>query len=170
MCVYSYFAIRLTVTSQEPEENEGSMLVRQALEPSIQLDILEKSVVDINVLVLEDDGCYLCAGIIAASLALCDAGIPMFDLVSCCSVAALSDDSSTNNSASLFLDPSEAEMGKSWCISTIAMMPLRGKVTFACSSGSMSPVNMAQGMQMAMHGCASMYERMKDVLKQRTNN
>lgn len=142
------------------------MLVGQALEPSVQLDILEKSVVDIHILVLEDNGGCLDSAIIAASLALCDAGIPMYDLVSACSVAAMSEDS--KGTGSLILDPLSKELEEAWCYSTVAMMPLRGNVTLASHSGSVPSSKASNCMQLAMHGSASIYSYMKAVI-QRNN-
>ena len=52
-----------------------SASLEQAVSASIQLDRFPKSVLDINVYVLEDDGCALAASITCVSLALIDAGM-----------------------------------------------------------------------------------------------
>lgn len=48
-----------------------------------------KSVIEINILVLEADGGVLSAAITAGSLALADAGILCYDLVACSSAVSL---------------------------------------------------------------------------------
>lgn len=68
------------------DEKQLAILVRQAVTPSIRLDLYPKSVIDINVMVLESGGGALGAAITSASLALADAGIELFDLMSACSV------------------------------------------------------------------------------------
>ncbi|CAG8743312.1 5155_t:CDS:2 [Racocetra fulgida] len=60
-----------------------SQLVIEALVPSIRLDLLPKSTIDIYITVLENDGTASClaAAITCASVAVADAGIEMLDLV-----------------------------------------------------------------------------------------
>ena len=53
-----------------------------ALESSVILQKFPKSAIDIYLIVLESDGSVLSSSINAASLALADAGIDMYDLVS----------------------------------------------------------------------------------------
>jgi len=55
----------------------------EALSVAIRLEKYPKSSIDIFVIVLQDDGGAFAAAINCASLALADAGIEMFDLVSC---------------------------------------------------------------------------------------
>jgi exosome complex component MTR3 len=54
----------------------------KALESSVILNKFPKSVIDVYLLVLESDGSVLSSAINVASLALADAGIDMYDLVS----------------------------------------------------------------------------------------
>jgi exosome complex component MTR3 len=58
--------------------------MRDALEVSVNLDKFPKSVIDVYALVLEDDGSALAAAIICGSLALADAGVELYDIVSAC--------------------------------------------------------------------------------------
>eukprot|EP01138_Halocafeteria_seosinensis_P000382 gb/GECG01000395.1/.p1 GENE.gb/GECG01000395.1/~~gb/GECG01000395.1/.p1 ORF type:complete len:261 (+),score=25.93 gb/GECG01000395.1/:1-783(+) len=148
---------------QDDDEKKLSRLVGQALEPSVQLDILEKSVVDVHTLVIEDNGGCLDSSIIAASLALCDAGIPVYDLVPSCSVAIMS--SVPKSSDALILDPLRYEVEEAWCHCTVAMMPLRGHLTLALHSGSVPSSKASTCMQLAMHGAASIYDSMKSAIK-----
>lgn len=57
--------------------------------------------VDIFIYILEHDGACLSAAINAAGLALADAAVPMYDIITSCSAAVIGD--------KIFIDPSEAE-------------------------------------------------------------
>lgn len=52
----------------------------------MQVHRLTKSVVDVHVMVLQADGGELAVATICASMALADAGIELYDLVTACSV------------------------------------------------------------------------------------
>ena len=54
---------------------------------SFQVQRLTKTVVDIHVMVLQADGGELAVATSCASMALADAGIELYDLVTACSVA-----------------------------------------------------------------------------------
>lgn len=70
---------------KDKTSQEMSILIRQAIEVSLQLERFPKSIIEINLVVLECDGGVLGACISAASAALADAGILAYDLVSSCS-------------------------------------------------------------------------------------
>jgi len=62
------------------------VLIHQALVPSLRLELLPKSCIDVFITILENDGIEGCvaSGSVAASTALADAGIEMFGLVMSC--------------------------------------------------------------------------------------
>jgi len=66
---------------QDSEERELGEVVREALEPAVMLGKFPKARLDIFLTVLEDDGSALSAALTAASLALINAGIELFDIV-----------------------------------------------------------------------------------------
>src|SRR5690242_8762424 len=91
---------RFLILQKDKEEKEYSELILQALEGSVILERYPKSVIDIYILVLEEDGGKfkvkntkellgsLGAAITCASLALINGGIETYDFVSCCSVVS----------------------------------------------------------------------------------
>ena len=83
----------LNSTATTPHEIELSSRLQDAIAPSLPLGLLKKNVVDIFVMVLQEDGSAFTstfnAAVIAASLALADAGVEVYDLVSCFSVAVV---------------------------------------------------------------------------------
>lgn len=59
---------------------ELSMVLRQALENVVMLEIYPQSMIDVFIEVLQASGGTRCASLVAASVALANAGIPMKDL------------------------------------------------------------------------------------------
>jgi len=72
-------------------ESQLSARLQDAITPSVPLDLLQKNVVDVFVMVLQDDGesSVWVASVMATSLALSDAGVEIYDLVSAFSVAII---------------------------------------------------------------------------------
>lgn len=66
---------------QDAEEKQNSIVMKQALEPAVCRHEFPNFQVDVYALVLENDGSALSAAITCAGLALAQAGIPMFDIV-----------------------------------------------------------------------------------------
>merc|ERR1712190_196100 len=77
--------------SRGREENERRALLynsvlSRSLESVVLLDRYGKTAFDVSIMVLEDDGAVLTAGLIVASLALADAGVEMRDIAAGASV------------------------------------------------------------------------------------
>ncbi|MBD3229467.1 MAG: exosome complex exonuclease Rrp41 [Candidatus Lokiarchaeota archaeon] len=70
-------------------ENELSMVIGQALEPSVFLEYYPKTMIELTVLIIQADGGTRCASINAGSLALADAGIAMKGIVSAVAVGKI---------------------------------------------------------------------------------
>ncbi|MHA1231892.1 MAG: exosome complex exonuclease Rrp41 [Candidatus Helarchaeota archaeon] len=84
-CIYRMATFSVTERkSPAPSrrENELSMVIGQALEASLFLNLYPRTIIDCTILVIQADGGTRCASINAASLALADAGIAMKGLVS----------------------------------------------------------------------------------------
>ena len=63
-------------------------MLREALTKAVCLHLFPKSVFDVFVTVIENDGSSLAAAITCAGLALADAGIPMLDCVVACTAVS----------------------------------------------------------------------------------
>ncbi|XP_070516559.1 exosome complex component MTR3 isoform X2 [Cardiocondyla obscurior] len=66
---------------QDAEEKEYSLILQRALEPAVCLQEFPNFQVDVYATILDNGGSALAAAIMAASLALANAGVPMFGLV-----------------------------------------------------------------------------------------
>lgn len=84
------FAASSLSASQTPREREDALVVRDALRMSVQLDKFPKSVLEIYVTVLETEGWTgLGAAITCASLALADAGVDLYGIVTAARVESV---------------------------------------------------------------------------------
>ncbi|XP_078383805.1 exosome complex component MTR3-like isoform X3 [Oculina patagonica] len=117
-----------------------------------------KAQVDIYITVLENDGNALPAGIICASLALGEAGIEMYDLVSSCSLV--------QKSATSLMDPTFQESsslevdGKV----TVAFLPTMNVVSGLLQDGELTHEQSIKAVKCCMEGCARTYPVLQDAL------
>jgi len=66
---------------QDGQEKDLSLLLQETLQPAILLHTFPKCQIDISITVLENGGSALSTAITAASIALVDAGVEMYDVV-----------------------------------------------------------------------------------------
>jgi len=140
----------------DKEEKELSMLMVQALEVSLRLDTFPKAEVDVFALVLESNGGVLGAAITAASLALADAGVEMYDLVASCSVGVVD--------SSIILDPSGLEEKYEQCNLTLAMMPSVNEITQMLQTGELEHTRAPEAIELCLDGCSKIYALMRQNL------
>ncbi len=130
-------------------EKELSMIIRQALEPSIFLRYYPKTLIDVHIQVLCADGGTRCASIIAASLALADAGIFMRDLVCAVAVGKVQDEQGNGH---IVLDLSDIEDKEGLGDLPIAMMPRNKEVTLLQFDGELTKEEMSKAMELGFIG------------------
>jgi len=138
-------------------EIELSKVIREALEPSIFLDYYPRTGIDIFVEVLQADGSTRCASIVAASLALADAGIPMRDLVVACSAGKVDD--------TIILDLMDVEDKLGTADVPVALMPNLNVITLLQMDGILTLEEFEKAVNLALEGCKKIYELQKDVLR-----
>src|SRR4051795_12832996 len=137
-------------------EVEISKVIRESLEPSLILSDYPRAVIDVFVEVLQADGGSRCAGIIAASVALADAGINMRDLVSACAAGRLSDN--------IVLDINDLEDKEGDADMPVAYLPNMDQVTLLQLDGKLSPPQFNECLNKAIHGCKLVHEIQKEAL------
>ena len=143
-------------------EKELSMIIRQALEPSIFLRYYPKTLIDVHIQVLCADGGTRCASIIAASLALADAGIFMRDLVAAVAVGKIQDE---NGKGHIVLDLSDIEDKEGLGDLPIAIMPRSKEVTLLQFDGELSKDEMSEAMELGFVGLDKIYQMQQEALK-----
>jgi exosome complex component RRP41 len=137
-------------------EVEISKVIRESLEPSLILSDYPRAVIDVFVEVLQADGGSRCAGIIAASVALADAGINMRDLVSACAAGRLGD--------KIVLDINDLEDKEGDADMPVAYLPNMDQVTLLQLDGKLSQTQFNECLNKAIHGCKLVHEIQKEAL------
>jgi exosome complex component MTR3 len=120
--------------------------IHTALLPALNLADYPKAVIQVDITILQNDGSILSASLLAATLALADARVDMYDLVTCCEVVALQD-------GDLLADPTLAEEQAASSKMALAIMPSNTwkEVTLWQQSGPAPSV--ADGMDAMMNLC-----------------
>jgi exosome complex component RRP41 len=137
-------------------EVEISKVIRESLEPSLILSDYPRAVIDVFVEVLQADGGSRCAGIIAASVALADAGINMRDLVSACAAGRLGD--------KIVLDINDLEDKEGDADMPVAYLPNVEQITLLQLDGKLSSSQFNECLNKAIQGCKLVYEIQKEAL------
>jgi exosome complex component RRP41 len=138
---------------------EIGMVIRNSLLPVLDLKQFPNSVVDVFIQLPQTDAGTRCAGIVAASMALADAGLQMKDLVSSVAIGKVS------NTIVADLTYDEEAHKEGAVDIPIAMIPSTGEVTLLQMDGEMEPKEMQDVLQLAEQKCKEIYALQKQALK-----
>lgn len=138
---------------------EISEIMHRALDPVIDLTGYPNTVVDVFVELIQTDAGTRCAGIVAASMALADAGFPMKDLISAVSAGKVQD------TVVIDLDKYEEDLEASDM--PVAMMPRTGEITLLQLDGFMTKEDIKEALKLAKKSSKDIYELQKKALKAR---
>ncbi|QOJ78137.1 exosome complex exonuclease Rrp41 [Infirmifilum lucidum] len=138
-------------------EIELSKVIREALAPAIFLNEYPRTAIDVFINILEADGGTRTASIIAASVALADAGIAMRDLVAAIAVGKI------GNVLVLDINGLEDQYGDGDM--PIAMMPKLGEITLIQADGIYTPQEIEQAISMASKAIRRIYEEQVRALR-----
>jgi len=138
---------------------EISKVLNSALSNVIFFDDYPKTVIDVFVEILQADASTRCAGLNAASLALTDAGIPMKNLISSCSVGKI------DGNTVLDLDGLEDNYGD--VDMAVAMIGNEDKIVLLQMDGIITKEDLLKMLEVAKIGCIEIFERQKQALKER---
>ena len=146
---------RLNAVTMKLESDLTSNL-HAALLPSIPMDQFPKCLLTVSITILQDDGSALSASIVAASLALADANVELYDMVASCTVAILG--------TTVLADPTEDEMAVADASVVLAILPSWKDVTLWYQSGKLSGDLAAQAVDLCRDGCRTMQRFMRTCL------
>lgn len=138
-------------------EIELSKVIREALESAVLVELFPRTAIDIFTEVLQADAGSRLVSLMAASLALADAGIPMRDLISGVAVGKAD--------GVIVLDLNEPEDMWGEADMPVAIMPSLGQVTLLQLNGSMTPEEFKQAFELAIKGINIIYNLEKEALK-----
>ncbi|KAG0469784.1 hypothetical protein HPP92_016484 [Vanilla planifolia] len=139
------------------ESKQYSSILHKALEGAIILESFPKTTVDVFALVLESGGSDLPIIISCASLALADAGIMMYDVVSSVSLSCFG--------KNLVIDPSSEEEACQDGSLMVTYMPSRNEITQFTLTGEWSTAKMNEAMELCLDACSKLAEIMRSCLK-----
>lgn len=141
---------------RDRRSTELSLVIRNALEQTIQLEEYARSQIDVNVQVLQADGGTRCACINAAMLALADAGIKLRDAVAACAAGHLQ--------STALLDLSYEEDSAGGPDVAVAYQPGLDKIVLLQMDGRLPPETFDEVVSLALEGCRKVAESMRKTL------
>lgn len=138
---------------------EISKVIQWAIEPAVFLKFYPRSAIDVFIEVLQADAGTRTAGIVAASVALADAGVPMRDLVSAVAVGKVD--------GTIVLDLTKEEDQWGEADMPIAAMLGSGRITLLQMDGHFTPEEFRRALSLALEGCKRVYGAQRQALKEK---
>ncbi|KAL3645313.1 Exosome complex component RRP41-like [Castilleja foliolosa] len=157
-CNVSYTTFSTPVRGQAPETKDLSSTLHKALEGAIILKSFPKTTVDVFALVLESGGSDLPVITTCASLALADAGIMLYDIITSVSVSCVG--------KNIIIDPLSEEENYQDGSMVITCMPSRNEVTQMTVTGEWSTTSIHEAMQLCLDACSKLGKIMRTCLKE----
>jgi len=138
---------------------EISKVLNEALSNVVFFEDYPKTGIDVFVEILQADASTRCAGLNAASLALAEAGVPIKDLISSCSVGKV------DGKLVIDIGGDEDQFGDvDMATATIAN---EDKFVLLQMDGILNKEEFFQLLEFAKKGCAEVYEKQKNALKEK---
>ena len=138
---------------------EISKVIAEAFESIVFAEEFPRTSIDIYIEVLQANAGTRCAGLVAASVALADAGIPMVDLLPAVAVGKV------GGAIALDLKKEEDNFGEADL--PMALVPQSGRLVLLQMEGHMTEGELAQALDLGVKGCREIYEKMKQALRDR---
>jgi len=138
---------------------EISMVVRNALEPAIFLDLFPKAAVDVYIDIIQADAGTRTAAINAASVALADAGVPMSDMVASVAVGKIKD--------KYVVDLAGPEEEESECDLPVAYLSRTGHVSLLQMDGAVTAKDVKEMVKLAKKACEHISVKQREALNKR---
>jgi len=138
---------------------EISKVIGEAFESVVFAEEYPRTSIDIYIEVLQANAGTRCAGLVAASLALADAGIPMVDLLPAVAVGKVA------GKIALDLKKEEDNFGEADL--PMALVPQSGRLVLLQMEGHMTEDELAASLELGVQGCREIYEKMKAALRER---
>ncbi|XP_055582718.1 exosome complex component MTR3 [Falco biarmicus] len=146
--------------AEREAEREAAAALREALEPAVRLARYPRARLAVSALLLQDGGSSLAAAISAASLALADAGVEMYDLAVGCALSR-----PPGPAATWLLQPGEPEERRAAARLTVALLPALNQVSAVLGAGQGAPPDAwAQALRLGLDGCHRLYPVLRQSL------
>ena len=145
-------------------EEELGLVVSEALASTVCLDKYPKSVLEVGVTVLEDDGSVLAAALTAAGLALAAAGVHMADLVVGVKIGLR--EGEEEGEGSVLVDPEASEEEGEGAGLVVGLLPSLDQVVSCVSQGVLSPSGLSTALAAATKQAAILLPAVQQELVQ----
>ncbi len=136
---------------------EISKVTSEALEAVVFTHLYPRAGIDVFIEVLQAEAGTRCVGLVAASLAIADAGIPMKDLVTSCAAGKID--------GKIVLDMFDKEDNYGDADLPVAMVPKNDDVVLLQMDGDLSKKEFKEAFDLALTGCKQVYELQKEALR-----
>jgi exosome complex component RRP41 len=138
---------------------EISKVIAEAFESVIFVEEYPRTSIDVYIEVLQANAGTRCAGVVAASVALADAGIPMVDLLPAVAVGKVA--------GHVVLDLNKAEDNHGEADMPMALVPQSGRLVLLQMEGHFTREELAKALDLGVGGCRKIYDEMKRALRNR---
>ena len=138
---------------------EISKVIAEAFESVIFAEEYPRTSIDVYIEVLQANAGTRCAGVVAASVALADAGIPMVDLLPSVAVGKVG--------GQLVIDLNKLEDNFGEADLPMALVPQSGRMVLLQMEGHMTRDELGKALDMGVAGCHDIYTKMKQALRDR---
>lgn len=139
---------------------EISKVIKEALEPAIFVEELPKTMINIEMEIIQADAGTRVTALTAAAVALADAGIPMRDIVSAVAVGRAN--------GKIVVDLTKEEEDAPDAVDMpLAIMPNSGKISLLQMDGDITPEEISQALELGKKVCAQIYETQREALKKK---
>ncbi|HTP56523.1 MAG TPA: exosome complex exonuclease Rrp41 [Thermoplasmata archaeon] len=138
---------------------EISKVIGEALQSVVFTEEYPRTSIDVYIEVLQANAGTRCAGLVAASVALADAGIPMVDLLPAVAVGKVA------GAIALDLKKEEDNFGEADL--PLALVPQSGRLVLLQMEGHMTEEELGRALELGVGGCRDIYEKMKAALRTR---
>ena len=138
---------------------EISKVIGEAFESVIFAEEYPRTSIDVYIEVLQANAGTRCAGLVAASVALADAGIPMVDLLPAVAVGKAG--------GRVILDLKKEEDNYGEADLPMALVPQSGRLVLLQMEGHLTRAELSEALDLGVKGCRQVYEVMKQALLDR---
>ncbi|MHB8351603.1 MAG: exosome complex exonuclease Rrp41 [Thermoplasmata archaeon] len=138
---------------------EISKVIAEAFESVVFSEEYPRTSVDVYIEVLQANAGTRCAGLVAASVALADAGIPMVDLLPAVAVGKVA--------GQIALDLKKEEDNYGEADLPMALVPQSGRLVLLQMEGHMTREELGRALDLGVVGSRKIYEVMKQALRDR---
>jgi exosome complex component RRP41 len=144
-------------TQRTRRSRESELIIKRTFETAIRRELYPSSRIDIAVTVIQDDGGFQSAAINAATLALIDAGVPVYDFVVSLTAAWICD--------MAFLDTGRIESSSRYPVLEIAIYPGTRQIVSMNLAARITPDAVKRLTALAIDGCLKLHRLMTSIVR-----